>query len=118
MPDAVIVATARTPIGRAMKGSLVDLRPDDLTAQIISAVLAKVPELPPNSIEDVMIGCGQPVAKPGTTWRGSQCSSPVSTSRGAPSTATARRRCRRSAWLRTRSTRVRDTCSSPAAWRL
>jgi acetyl-CoA C-acetyltransferase len=65
MPDAVIVATARTPIGRAMKGSLVDCRPDDLTAQIISAVLAKVPQLNAGDIEDVMIGCGQPAGEAG-----------------------------------------------------
>src|SRR5580658_9163101 len=65
MPDAVIVATARTPIGRAMKGSLVDCRPDDLTAQIISAVLAKVPQLNVSDIEDVMIGCGQPAGEAG-----------------------------------------------------
>ena len=45
MPDAVIVATARTPIGRAMKGSLVDCRPDDLTASVLRAVMAKVPQL-------------------------------------------------------------------------
>jgi acetyl-CoA C-acetyltransferase len=65
MPDAVIVATARTPIGRAMKGSLVECRPDDLTALIISAVLAKVPALPPNQVEDVIIGCGQPAGEAG-----------------------------------------------------
>ena len=47
MPEAVIVATARTPIGRANKGSLVDCRPDDLSALIIDAVLAKVPSLDP-----------------------------------------------------------------------
>ncbi len=46
MPEAVIVATARSPIGRAIKGSLVDVRPDDLAAQIVDAVLDKVPELP------------------------------------------------------------------------
>lgn len=43
MPEAVIVATARSPIGRAFKGSLKDIRPDDLTAQMIKAALAKVP---------------------------------------------------------------------------
>ena len=48
MPEAVIVATARTPIGRANKGSLVDMRPDDLAAGIVRAVLAKVPELDPS----------------------------------------------------------------------
>ena len=47
MPEAVIVATARSPIGRANKGSLVDVRPDDLAATIVRAALAKVPELDP-----------------------------------------------------------------------
>jgi acetyl-CoA C-acetyltransferase len=45
MPEAVIVATGRTPIGRAFKGSLVDMRPDDLTALVVRTVLAKLPEL-------------------------------------------------------------------------
>jgi acetyl-CoA C-acetyltransferase len=65
MPDAVIVATGRTPIGRANKGSLVSCRPDDLTALVIKEVLAKVPELDPMLIEDVMIGCGQPAGEAG-----------------------------------------------------
>ncbi len=65
MPDAVIVATGRTPIGRANKGSLVSCRPDDLTALVIKEVLAKVPELDPARIEDVMIGCGQPAGEAG-----------------------------------------------------
>ena len=47
MPEAVIVATARSPIGRAFKGSLTSIRPDDLLAQIVTAVLAKVPQLEP-----------------------------------------------------------------------
>ena len=47
MPEAVIVATARSPIGRAVKGSLKDMRPDDLTVQMVRAALAKVPELDP-----------------------------------------------------------------------
>ena len=51
MPEAVIVATARSPIGRAFKGSLVDARPDDLSAQMVEAVLAKVPQLPVEEIE-------------------------------------------------------------------
>src|SRR5919204_2745416 len=66
MPDAVIVATARTPIGRANKGSLVDCRPDDLSALIIDAVLAKVPQLDPAQVEDVIWGCGQPAGEAGT----------------------------------------------------
>jgi acetyl-CoA C-acetyltransferase len=63
--DAVIVATARTPIGRALKGSLVDCRPDDLGAGIIAALLAKVPSLDPAEIEDVIWGCAQPAGESG-----------------------------------------------------
>ncbi|GLW97602.1 acetyl-CoA C-acetyltransferase [Microtetraspora sp. NBRC 16547] len=65
MPEAVIVATARSPIGRAFKGSLKDIRPDDLTAQMISAALAKVPQLDPNDIDDLMLGCGLPGGEQG-----------------------------------------------------
>ena len=65
MPEAVIVATARTPIGRAFKGSLVDMRPDDLTVLIVQALLEKVPELDPHSVEDLMVGCGQPAGEAG-----------------------------------------------------
>jgi acetyl-CoA C-acetyltransferase len=65
MPEAVIVSTARTPIGRANKGSLVDCRPDDLTAHIIRAALEKVPALDPSTIDDVIIGCGQPAGEAG-----------------------------------------------------
>src|ERR1700722_823471 len=66
MSEAVIVATARTPIGRANKGSLVDCRPDDLSALIIDAVLSKVPNLDRGLIEDVIWGCGQPAGEAGT----------------------------------------------------
>ena len=65
MTEAVIVATGRTPIGRAFKGSLVDVRPDDLTALVVRAVLAKVPELDPHSVEDLIVGCGQPAGEAG-----------------------------------------------------
>ena len=65
MTEAVIVATGRTPIGRAFKGSLVDMRPDDLTALVVRAVLAKVPELDPHSVEDLIVGCGQPAGEAG-----------------------------------------------------
>jgi len=65
MPDAVIVATGRTPIGRANKGSLVSCRPDDLAALVIKEVLAKVPDLDPARVEDVMLGCGQPAGEAG-----------------------------------------------------
>ncbi|MFI6455347.1 acetyl-CoA C-acetyltransferase [Streptosporangium amethystogenes] len=65
MPEAVIVATARSPIGRAFKGSLKEIRPDDLTAQIIQAALAKVPQLDPTTIDDLMLGCGLPGGEQG-----------------------------------------------------
>ncbi len=65
MPEAVIVATGRTPIGRAFKGSLVDCRPDDLAAHAVRSVLAKLPELDPNSVEDLLLGCAQPAGEAG-----------------------------------------------------
>ncbi len=65
MPEAVIVATSRTAIGRANKGSLVDARPDDLTAFILKDVLGKVPALDPHQVEDIMLGCGQPAGEAG-----------------------------------------------------
>ena len=65
MPEAVIVATARSPIGRARKGSLTQLRPDDLTVQMVRAVLDKVPQLDPAEIDDLMLGCGLPGGEQG-----------------------------------------------------
>ena len=65
MPEAVIVATARTPIGRAFKGSLKDLRPDDLTTTIVRTALDKVPQLDPRDIDDLMLGCGLPGGEQG-----------------------------------------------------
>ncbi|MCX5153334.1 acetyl-CoA C-acetyltransferase [Streptomyces sp. NBC_00291] len=65
MPEAVIVSTARSPIGRAFKGSLKDVRPDDLTATVIQAALAKVPGLDPREIDDLMLGCGLPGGEQG-----------------------------------------------------
>ncbi|MQY16597.1 3-ketoacyl-CoA thiolase [Streptomyces sp. RB5] len=65
MPEAVIVSAARSPIGRAGKGSLVDVRPDDLTTQIVQAALAKVPGLDPREIDDLMLGCGLPGGEQG-----------------------------------------------------
>ena len=65
MPEAVIVSTARSPIGRANKGSLKDMRPDDLTATIIQAALAKIPELDPKQIDDLYLGCGLPGGESG-----------------------------------------------------
>ena len=54
--DPVIVATARSPIGRAFKGSLTEMRPDDMSAQIVTKLLEKVPELPKEEIEDLIMG--------------------------------------------------------------
>ena len=65
MPEAVIVATARSPIGRAFKGALTSIRPDDLTCQLISTALAKVPQLSPDDIDDLMLGCGLPGGEQG-----------------------------------------------------
>ena len=65
MTEAVIVATARSPIGRAMKGSLVDLRPDDMSAQIVKALMAKVPQVKAADIDDLMLGIGQPAGEGG-----------------------------------------------------
>ncbi len=65
MPEAVIVATARTPIGRARKGSLVDVRPDDLAAFAIQKVMEKAPQVDPGEIVDVMVGCGFPEQRQG-----------------------------------------------------
>ncbi len=60
MPEAVIVAATRSPIGRARKGSLKDVRPDDLAAQTIRAALAQVPQLDPTTIDDLQLGCAIP----------------------------------------------------------
>src|SRR5262245_61407408 len=65
MPEAVIVATARSPIGRAFKGSMTTIRPDDLTLEMVQAVLAKVPQLDPADIEDLILGCGLPGGEQG-----------------------------------------------------
>src|SRR6185436_7088386 len=60
VPEAVIVAASRTPIGRAAKGSLADVRPDDLLAFAIDDVLSKAPGVPREDVVDVMVGCGFP----------------------------------------------------------
>ena len=65
MPEAVIVATGRTPIGRAGKGSLIDCRPDDLTALVVKTVLDKLPQVEPHMIEDIICGCAQPAGESG-----------------------------------------------------
>ena len=65
MSDAVIVSAARSPIGRATKGSLKDVRPDDLAVQMVRAAMAKVPELEPAEVEDLILGCGLPGGEQG-----------------------------------------------------
>jgi acetyl-CoA C-acetyltransferase len=65
VPEAVIVPVARSPIGRAGKGSLVSMRPDDLAAQMVAAALAKVPVLDPIEVDDLMLGCGNPGGEQG-----------------------------------------------------
>jgi acetyl-CoA C-acetyltransferase len=65
MPEAVIVATARSPIGRANKGSLVSLRPDDMSTQIIEALMKKVPQVQGSEVDDLMMGIGQPAGEGG-----------------------------------------------------
>src|SRR5450759_3506121 len=90
MPEAVIVSTARSPIGRAFKGSLKDIRADDLTVQMVRAVLGKIPELDVADIDDLVLGCGQPGGEsgfnldhvPGTTIN-RYCSSSLQSSRMA-----------------------------------
>ena len=65
MPEAVIVSAARSPIGRAFKGSLRSIRPDDLTAQIIAAALRPVPQLDLSTADDLILGCGRPGGEQG-----------------------------------------------------
>ncbi|MCB0906281.1 MAG: acetyl-CoA C-acyltransferase, partial [Nocardioidaceae bacterium] len=65
MPEAVIVSATRSPIGRANKGSLKDLRPDDLAATMVKAAMDKVPGLDPHSVDDVYLGCGLPGGEAG-----------------------------------------------------
>lgn len=86
MPEAVIVATARSPIGRAYKGSLIDVRADDLAGFAINAVMEKVPEVDRASVEDVMVGCalthheqGYNVARPASMLGGMPDSVPATT---------------------------------------
>jgi acetyl-CoA C-acetyltransferase len=65
MTDAVIVSVARSPIGRAVKGSMASIRPDDLATQMVRAALDQVPALDPHEIDDLMMGCGQPGGESG-----------------------------------------------------
>ena len=66
MTEAVIVSTARTPIGRAFKGSLKDIRPDDLSVQVLRAALDKIPGLDPAEVEDLYWGCAEPSGRQGS----------------------------------------------------
>ncbi|QFR01646.1 acetyl-CoA C-acetyltransferase [Streptomyces phaeolivaceus] len=65
MPEAVIVASARSPIGRAYKGSLREARPDDLAVQMVQAALSQVPQLDPNTVDDLLLGCASPAGESG-----------------------------------------------------
>ena len=65
MPEAVIVSAVRSPIGRAHKGSLKDLRADDLAAQVVGSALSAVPELDPTTLDDLIMGCAQPAGEQG-----------------------------------------------------
>ena len=86
MPEAVIVATARSPIGRAYKGSLIDVRADDLAGFAIDSLMSKVPEVDRASVSDVMVGCalthheqGFNVARPASLLGGMPESVPATT---------------------------------------
>ncbi len=65
MPEAVIVAAARSPIGRAFKGSLAGMRADDLAVAMVRAALDQVPGLDPHTVDDLMLGCAQPAGEQG-----------------------------------------------------
>src|SRR5690606_8917291 len=65
MPEAVIVNCLRTAVGKAPRGTLRTTRPDDMAAAVIQELLARTPELDPNEIDDVLIGCAMPEAEQG-----------------------------------------------------
>jgi acetyl-CoA acyltransferase len=69
--EAVIVASVRTAVGKAPKGTLRQTRPDDMAGAAIRAALARVPALKPEMVEDVVLGCAMPEAEQGPSWRGS-----------------------------------------------
>ena len=119
MPEAVIVSAARSPIGRANKGSLKDFRPDDLTALIIQAALDKIPALDPHTIDDLYLGCGLPGGESRQQHgaASSTCSTAWTTCPAPRSPATAPPRCRPPGWPSTRSRPARATSSSPPASR-
>jgi acetyl-CoA C-acetyltransferase len=64
--SAVIVAAARSPMGKAYKGAFAEMRPEDLGVQVVRAALAQVPQLDPMEIDDIMLGCGQPGGEHGS----------------------------------------------------
>jgi acetyl-CoA C-acetyltransferase len=66
VPEAVIVSTARSPIARAFKGSLKDVRPDDLAAAVVTAALEKIPALDPTMVDDLYLGCAEPWGEHGS----------------------------------------------------
>src|SRR4249919_411470 len=65
MPEAVIVAAVRTPVGKAKKGTLKDMRPDDLAAAVIAESLRRTPELKGHEVDDIILGCAMPEAEQG-----------------------------------------------------
>ena len=118
MPEAVIVSTARSPIGRANKGSLTQVRPDDLAATIIRAALDKVPSLDASLVEDIILGCAQQLPQAVVAVlqvEGSGGS--VVVVAAAASLIIPPARCSRSVWPPTPSKPARVTSSSPPASR-
>ena len=120
MPEAVIVSAARSPIGRANKGSLKDFRPDDLAALIVRTALDKVPALDPHhSRRPATSAAACPAASRGNNMapRRQRAQRHGRPSPAPPSPATAPRRCRPPGWRSTRSRPARATSSSPPASR-
>ena len=119
MPEAVIVSTARSPIGRAFKGSLKDVRPDDLAAAVVTAALEKVPALDPATgrrpLPRLRRAVGRARLQHGP--RGGRAGRLRPPARAPRSTASAPRRCRPPGWRSTRSGPVRATSSSAPASR-
>ena len=120
MREAVVVATARTPLAKSFRGSLNMTRPDDLAAHCLRAVLERAPGVNPADVEDVILGCGEPshqqgfnvariAARPGRAAGHGR--------RARPSTAAALPACKASRWPPTRSSTKAPMSSSPAASR-
>ena len=119
VPEAVIVSTARSPIGRAFKGSLKDVRPDDLAAAVVTAALEKIPALDPTLVDDLYLGLRRAVGRARLQHgpRGGRAGRLRPPARAPPSTASAPRRCRPPGWRSTRSAPARATSSSAPASR-